>query len=158
MQNIRPRLPQLRFIVVTSSDDRNAVHEAAAAHAHGFLFLRDSVETLHKAVTAVLQGQSYFCTESQEMLLQRDERSSAVALTMHERAILRNIADGLGVKEIAERDGLSSTTIRKELAALKEKLGVRETAELVRQAVKIGLVDSVPPRPDALWPTTSSAG
>jgi len=145
VERVRQVLPQLRYLVVTSSEDSKDVHEAGAARVDGFVFLRDSVETLHEAIATILQGQRYFCAESLEMLetlVVSGEHRADGSLTRLERIILRGVADGLATKELAERLALSTTTINKLLKTLKEKLNIHETASLVRHAVKLGLVDS----------------
>jgi len=145
VQRVRPQLPDLRFIMLTSSDHENVVRDASAAGVQGFVFKRASLETLREALAAVLAGRNFYCPESSRLLLTsiRGEASPADRpLTPREREILCAVANGLGTKEIADQLHVSAKTIANHLTALKEKLNIHETAGLVRYAIRHNLVDA----------------
>ncbi|HZP59891.1 MAG TPA: response regulator transcription factor [Opitutaceae bacterium] len=145
VQQAQPRLPHLRFIMVTSNDQEHVVREASETGVQGFVFKRSSLETFREAVAAVLQGQRFYCPESSQLLLaaSRSEGSDpARGLTPREREILRAVAGGLGTKEIAGRLDVSAKTVANHLATLKEKLQIHEMAGLVRYAIKHGFADT----------------
>ncbi len=145
VQQVRSRLPQLRFIMVTSNDQEHVVKEASDAGVQGFVFKRSSLETLREAIAAVLEGRNFYCPESTRLLLAaggRENGDPTRGLTPREREILRAVAAGLGTKEIAGRLDVSAKTVANHLAALKEKLNIHELAGLVRYAIKHGFVDT----------------
>ena len=144
LQQVRPHLPRLRFIMVTSNDQEHLVREASEAGVQGFVFKRSSLETLREAVAAVLEGRNFYCPESTRLLLTADkeEGRSVRVLTPREREILRAVAAGLGTKEIAVRLGVSAKTVANHLTALKEKLNIHEMAGLVRYAIKHGFAET----------------
>ena len=62
-------------------------------------------------------------------------------LTPREREVFHLIAEGMTTKEIARRLGISAKTAENHRARVLDKLGVRNTAELVRYALRRGLLD-----------------
>jgi DNA-binding NarL/FixJ family response regulator len=141
-----PDLRQLRFIMLTSSDERGLVQEANAAGVQGFVFKSASLETLREALTSVLAGHKFYCPESSKYLLPPLSGDGITppdhVLTPREREILCSVASGFGTKETAERLRVSTKTVSNHLAALKDKLKIRETSGLVRFAIKQGWVDA----------------
>jgi DNA-binding NarL/FixJ family response regulator len=63
-------------------------------------------------------------------------------VTPRQQHVLRLIADGLATKEIASVLDVSDTAVKKQIAALCKKVGARNRASLVRQAIAFGLIDS----------------
>lgn len=141
---LTPRLPGTRYLFLSSLEKEHIVREAIDAGVHGFVMKRASYETLFEAVHAVLAGRSYYCAVSSRLLVEAMRTAAAAgvdALTSRERDILRGIAQGASIKEIADRLGLSPKTVNNQFGTLKDKLGIRDTAGLIRYAVRHGLVE-----------------
>jgi DNA-binding NarL/FixJ family response regulator len=68
-------------------------------------------------------------------------RSAASVLSKRKTQVLLLICDGLQTKEIAERLGISRKTVEYHKAALHDCLGIKETALLVRYAIRTGLIE-----------------
>ncbi len=62
-------------------------------------------------------------------------------LTSREQEIIRLIAEGLSIKEIAERLFISPKTVENHRANIMSKLDLHSTMELVRYAARLGLID-----------------
>ena len=140
-----PKLPQTRFLVVTSSEQEQIVRDAAAVGAHGFVMKSLPMATLRLAIQTVLEGRSYFCPVSSQLLAESFRTNTpdlGLTLTPREREILRCLAIGMGTKEIAEGLKLSAKTVSNYQTALKIKLQIREPAGFVHYALKHGLVKS----------------
>jgi DNA-binding NarL/FixJ family response regulator len=138
-----PKLPQTRFLVVTSSDQGQIVRDAAAVGVHGFVVKSLPMATLQLAIRTVLEGRTYFCPVSSQLLVEsfrNDTTKTGPTLTPREREILRCLALGLGTKETAEHLKLSAKTVSNHHTALKVKLQISEPAGLVHYAIKHGLV------------------
>jgi len=69
-------------------------------------------------------------------------RTVGFSLSGREREVLRAFARGENPKTLADRLGVNPKTINNHLAILKEKLGLREPAELVHYAIKHGYVEA----------------
>ncbi len=138
-----PKLPQTRYLVVTSNDQQQIVRDAAALGVHGFVMKSLPMATLRLAIQTVLAGRSYFCPVSSQLLVEsfrNDLPNTGPALTPREREILRCLALGMGTKETAEHLKLSAKTVSNHHTALKVKLQISEPAGLVHYAIKHGLV------------------
>jgi two-component system nitrate/nitrite response regulator NarL len=106
---------------------------------------RASFDTLLEAIRAVVKGKSYYCSVSSRLLveaLRTAAHSGGDTLTARERDILRGVAGGQSIKVIAHRFGLSPKTVNNQFSTLKDKLGIRDSAGLVRYAVNHGLVEN----------------
>jgi DNA-binding NarL/FixJ family response regulator len=100
-------------------------------------------EELISAIQEVLQGLSYLTP-----LLAKDvittllapEKPATVTLTPRQREVLRLIAEGRRMKEIAALLQLSTRTVETHKYEMMRALGVQSTAELIRYAIQLGLV------------------
>jgi len=138
------RLPDTRFIFLSSLEKEHIVREAIDAGVHGFVMKRTASAILLEAINTVLAGQSYYCPVSSRLLveaLRTAAEAGTNALTARERDILRSIARSEPIKGIAGRLGLSPKTVHNQLKALKEKVGIHDTVGLVRYAIRHGLVE-----------------
>ena len=120
------------------------VREILRAGAKGYL-LKDSLDLdLLAAVRAVARGEGYLSPGVSEAVLS-DYRKHATdpldLLSTREREVLQMIAEGKTNKEIANALDLSVYTIEAHRGRIMEKLNLHSGAELVRFAVRNGLVD-----------------
>lgn len=141
---LTPKLAGTRYLFLSSLEKEHIVREAIDAGVHGFVMKRASFDTLREAIRAVVAGRSYYCAVSSRLLVEalRTAADAGVdALTARERDILRGIAGGESMKEIADRFGLSPKTVNNQFGTLKDKLGIRDTAGLIRYSVSHGLVE-----------------
>jgi DNA-binding NarL/FixJ family response regulator len=141
---LAPKLPGTRFLFLSSVEKEHVVREAIDAGVHGFVMKRASFDTLLEAIRSIMSGKSYYCAVSSRLLveaLRTAAEAGASALTSRERDILLGIARGESVKSIAHRCGLSPKTVNNQLSTLREKIGVRDAASLVRYAIHHGIVE-----------------
>ena len=64
------------------------------------------------------------------------------SITPREKEVLQMVAQGLINREVAERLGISVRTVEAHRARLREKLGLRTVSDLVRYAIRLGLIDT----------------
>jgi DNA-binding NarL/FixJ family response regulator len=140
-----PKLARTRWLFISSNEQGHLVREAVALGVHGFVMKRSDLTTLRTAITRVLTGEKYYCADSSRLLVEKmvDEgRTVGVNLTAREREVLRGFARGENMKSLAERLSLSGKTVQNHLTILKEKLGLRESAQLVHYAIKHGYIEA----------------
>lgn len=140
-----PKLPCTRWLFVSSNEQGHLIREAVALGVQGFVMKRSDLATLRDAVRRVLAGEKYYCPASARLLVEKmvDEGSIvAASLTTREREVLRGFAKGENPKALAERLSVSPKTVQNHLTMLKDKLGLREPAELVHYAIKHGYVEA----------------
>jgi DNA-binding NarL/FixJ family response regulator len=120
------------------------VREILRAGARGYL-LKDAIDTdLVAAVRAVARGDGYISPAVSDAVLS-DYRKHVTnpidLLSSREREVLQMIAEGLVNKEIATRLNLSVYTVEAHRGRIMEKLNLHSTSELVRFALRNGLID-----------------
>jgi DNA-binding NarL/FixJ family response regulator len=136
--------PRLRVLVLSMHKEAVYVREILKAGARGYI-LKDAIDTeLVNAVRSVARGDGYISPAVSGALL-NDYRQNVTdpldLLSSREREVLQLIAEGKTNKEIAVRLNLSVYTVDSHRSKLMEKLNLHNTGELVRFAVKSGLVD-----------------
>ena len=136
--------PRTRILALSMHKDSVYVREILRAGAKGYL-LKDSIDNdLVAAVRAVAKGEGYLSPAVSEAVLS-DYRRHVTApldlLTGREREVLQMIASGKTNKEIANELKLSVYTVDAHRGRIMEKLNLHSTGELVRFAVRNGLID-----------------
>jgi two-component system response regulator NreC len=136
--------PRTRVLALSMHKDSVYVREILRAGARGYL-LKDAVdEDLIAAVRAVARGEGYLSPGVADAVL-TDYRQHVTdpidLLTSREREVLQLIAEGKTNKEIATTLNLSVYTVDAHRGRIMEKLNLHSTGELVRFAVRKGLID-----------------
>ena len=136
--------PRTRVLALSMHKDSAYVREVLKAGARGYL-LKDSVDNdLVTAVRAVARGEGYLSPAVSEAVLsdyRRHVTDPLDLLTAREREVLQHIAEGKTNKEIATALKLSVYTVDSHRSRVMEKLNLHSTGELVRFAVRNGLID-----------------
>jgi len=137
-------LPRTRVLALSMHKDSVYVREILRAGARGYL-LKDSGDAdLVAAVRAVAKGEGYISPAVSDAVLS-DYRKHVTdpldLLTSREREVLQLIAEGKTNKEIATDLNLSVYTVEAHRGRIMEKLNLHSTGELVRFALRNGLID-----------------
>jgi DNA-binding NarL/FixJ family response regulator len=133
-----------KVIVLTMYSDPQLAREALAVGAKGYVLKHAAGEELLTAIRDVSNGLTYITP------LIRDRAEAppadgiadhrALKLTPRQRDVLRLIAEGLRMKEIAEQLGVSPRTVETHKYEMMQALGAHSTADLVRYALRSGVV------------------
>jgi len=145
-KQIKKQYPDVRIIAFSSFDDSNYVKQIFRNGARGYLLKNSDKHTIVKAIETVMQGEEFMDETIKKLLLQESitgQRRSIfeVPLTKREKEILRCIAEGLSNQEIADKLFISLRTVETHRLNINQKLDVKNTAGLVKEAIKRGLVD-----------------
>lgn len=136
--------PRARVLALSMHKDAVYVREILRAGARGYLLKDSSEGDLLAAVRAVARGEGYLSSAVSDAVLS-DYRKHVTdpidLLTTREREVLQWIAEGKTNKEIATGLGLSVYTVEAHRGRVMEKLNLHSTGELVRFAVRNGLID-----------------
>ena len=143
-RKITAGIPRTRILALSMHKDSVYVREILRAGARGYL-LKDSIDSdLLSAVRAVAKGEGYLSPAVSDAVLS-DYRKHVTApldlLTGREREVLQMIATGKTNKDIANDLKLSVYTVDAHRGRIMEKLNLHSTGELVRFAVRNGLID-----------------
>jgi two-component system, NarL family, invasion response regulator UvrY len=135
-----PRLPILVFTLHTE-----AIYAARALEsgARGFISKNAAPEELLAAIDTVLAGGTAIEREiaGEMSVLEDGENAYLRPLSQRDLEILRLLAQGNNLVQIAEALGIAYKTVANTLGRIKEKLGVSHTADLIRIAIGRGLTD-----------------
>ena len=140
-------LPDLGVLALSVHEEASFARMLLDAGANGYALKRSACDELVRAVRAVAAGQSYVDPSISAQLLRLTQRRAAVpgtaaALSEREAEVVRLLAEGLTMKEMAQRLSLSPRTLETYRARALEKLGLKTRAELVRYAIRCGWLGS----------------
>ncbi|MGE5644675.1 MAG: response regulator [Acidobacteriota bacterium] len=143
-RRIAASLPRTRVLALSMYKDSVYVREILRAGARGFL-LKDAIDRdLLAAVRAVAAGEGYLSPAVSEAVLsdyRRHVTDPLDLLSSREREVLQMIAEGKTNKDIAAALELSVYTVDAHRGRIMEKLNLHSVGELVRFAVRKGLID-----------------
>jgi len=132
-----------KIIMLTMHSDAELATEAFRAGASGYVLKVSAGEELVTAIQEVVQGRMYLTpliTQGVIATFMEPEPKDAVPLTPRQREVLRFIAEGRRMKEIAAILQLSTRTVETHKYEMMRSLGVESTAALVRYALHIGMI------------------
>jgi DNA-binding NarL/FixJ family response regulator len=134
--------PKLLILVVSMHDESLYALRSLRAGAKGYLMKAEALEQIVNAVRKVASGDIYVTPRFSERLvfkaiqsLEGGMGSPVDRLSDRELEVLQLLGKGLGTRDIAESLHLSVKTIETHRAHIKEKLGFKEAAEMVRFAI-----------------------
>ncbi len=145
-RQILAHAPEVAVLLLSMHDDERYVFEALKAGASGYVLKREADTDLVDAVRAVQRGEPFLTNAAERSLVRawmEDKGAGpAEALTPREQEVLKLIAEAHTNREIGEVLHLSEKTVESHRANLLRKLGMRDRVELVRYAIRRGLVEA----------------
>jgi DNA-binding NarL/FixJ family response regulator len=143
-REIRSHAPNTRVLMLSMHDDDRYFFESLEAGAAGYVLKRAADTDLIEALRTVAAGRTFLSDETQASLMRewQEGRSKPESpLTPRELEVVKLIAEAFTNKQIAETLRLSEKTVESHRSNLLTKLGMRDRVELVRYAIKSGLVE-----------------
>jgi len=134
---IRMASPEARFIVLTTYEGDEDIHQALQAGARGYIIKGMPHDLLADAIKRVHAGGRYLPQVVKETLANRTPSSD---LSFREREILERIAQGKSNREIATELDLAEITVKCRVSAILERLDVHDRTEAVVTALQRGLL------------------
>ena len=135
----KDRYPDVRILVLSTHDEAAVINRALSCGADGYVLKTCDKAALIEGIQTVMRGEQYVCPEVVS-ILQSHPQMDVVELTPREREVLKLIVEGYSIKMIADRLCLGFETVHSYYKYLKLKLGVPNTAALVRVAMEQKLV------------------
>lgn len=143
---IKTHAPQIAVLVLSMYDDERYLFEALQAGASGYILKQEADTALVDAVRAVARGEPFMTNAAEQSLLREwmadDSTGPVEPLTLREREVLKLIAEAYTNKAIGETLHLSEKTVESHRANLMRKLEMRDRVELVRYAIRRGLIEA----------------
>ena len=143
---IKTHAPEIAVLVLSMYDDERYLFEALQAGASGYILKQEADTALVEAVRAVARGEPFMTNAAEQSLLREwmadDSTGPVEPLTLREREVLKLIAEAYTNKAIGETLHLSEKTVESHRANLMRKLEMRDRVELVRYAIRRGLIEA----------------
>jgi len=144
-REIRLQLPAVRVLVLSMHDDETYLFEALKAGASGYVLKGEADQDLIAAIRAVGRGDAFLTTVAERSIIRGWMEDSSPgpgpALTPREEEVVKLIAEAHTNVEIAQLLHLSEKTVESHRANVLRKLGMRDRVQLVRYAIRTGLVE-----------------
>ena len=143
-REIRAQAPDVAVLILSMYDDERYLFEALKAGASGYVLKAQADSDLLDAVRAVERGEPFLTPEAQRALIKDvlgESSSRDEELTPREQEVVKLVAEAHTNREIAEVLHLSEKTVESHRARVLQKLGMRDRVELVRYAIRRGLVE-----------------
>ncbi len=150
---ISAKLPDVRVVVLTASDDDADLFEAIKSGAHGYLLKNLESSQFFRLLEGVAQGEPALTPSLARKLLTEFARPTEAshadrspdALTEREQEVLRLLVQGItSNRDLAEKLGVSENTVKYHLRNILDKLHLQNRAQVVSYAVRHGLLPDTP--------------
>ena len=134
--------PEARVLIFSMHEDTIFAKRALQAGAFGYVTKASAPTVLVEAIHAVASGKRYLSPEIAQKLALRDvvvDEAAADGLTAREFEVLRLLAQGQSIEQIAESMSLNAKTVANHQTAIKRKLGADSAIQLLKKAAQLGL-------------------
>jgi len=144
-REIRSHMPGTTILMLSMHDDERYLFEALKAGASGYVLKREADQDLVAAVRAVGRGEAFLTNAAEGSLVRAwmddDAQGPKEPLTPREEEVVKLIAEAHTNAQIAQVLHVSEKTVESHRANVLRKLGMRDRVELVRYAIRRGLVE-----------------
>jgi DNA-binding NarL/FixJ family response regulator len=143
-REIKAQAPEVSILILSMHDDERYLFEALKAGASGYVLKSQADTDLLSAIRSVERGEPFLSPAAQQALikdvLERGEQGES-ELTPREEEIVKLVAEANTSREIAGMLHLSEKTVENHRANAMKKLGMRDRVDLVRYAIRQGLIE-----------------
>jgi len=150
-RDILSHLPEIRIIILSMHSKIDHITESFVAGASGYVVKESAAERLIQGLEAVSRGEPYLDSSLSSKVVKRlaqlPENTAKIkdvkyeCLTPREQQVMRLLAEGISIKEIAERLFISPKTVENHRTNIMSKLDLHSAIELIRYAARLGLID-----------------
>jgi DNA-binding NarL/FixJ family response regulator len=141
---IKQHLPDAAIVLLSMHDDQRYFYEALKAGAAGYVLKRSADSQLVDAVRSALRGEPFMSPVAEEELIRNwlaEGDGAGSELTPRELEVVKLIAEAYTNKQIAQTLNVSEKTVESHRGNVLAKLGMRDRVELVRYAIRRGLIE-----------------
>ncbi len=149
IREIKQAAPDCKVLILSMYDREQYVRESIKHGADGYLLKGSDTDELRMALIHVMNGDFYISPSVSKPIVSEwihsskavEQAGAEVELTEREKSVMKLLAEGHPNKEVAEMLHISVKTVETHRSRILEKTGVRNLAELVKYAIKKGMVD-----------------
>jgi DNA-binding NarL/FixJ family response regulator len=142
-RGLRQQVPDTKLIFLTMNEDPDLAAEAFRIGASAYVLKRSAASELAGAMRDVINGGRYIApslTQATVQSLVKRQKPVDVDLTPRQREVLRLLASGFAMKEVAARLNISSRTVAFHKYQMMAQLQVKSSAELIQYAIRQAIV------------------
>lgn len=147
-RRINKGFPRTKILVLTQHDDKEYVFPVIESGASGFISKAAASSELVSGIRAVYRGDSYLSPAVAKLLVVNYQRTTGKQtgqdlydqLTERERDVLKLLVEGYSAKEIADTLIITPKTVEGHKTNLMAKLGIHNRIELVKYALRKGII------------------
>jgi DNA-binding NarL/FixJ family response regulator len=145
-ESLLDELPDAKILMLSMHDSENIIERALAAGIYGYVLKSDAERDVIEAVRALSEKKPFFTSAAGAYVLrkirgQRKKGVSSAKLSLRERQIIKQVADGRSNKQIASSLHLSVRTVETHRANLAKKLGLNSLPALIKFAIRNKLTE-----------------
>ena len=141
---ITKRFPEVRVLALTMHAEESYIMSMIKAGALGYILKESSKDELFQAVEKISEGRKYYSNEVSvtmiNSMMEEEKKTYNIEISEREQEVLALIIDGLTNVEIGKSLNISNRTVESHRRNILQKLDVKNTAELVKYAIKNNLV------------------
>ncbi|MEW5842931.1 MAG: response regulator transcription factor [Bacteroidota bacterium] len=145
VKDLKSRYPEIKVLLFSIYPEEKFAKRAISIGADGYLSKSAKPSEIISAIRKIESGGKYLKSELIEKLFMQSNKTNVVtsheSLSNREFEVLRLLAKGNKITDIAESLGLSVNTIASYKARIQEKLNIKSTADLIRYAIDNDLVE-----------------
>ena len=138
--------PSVRVVILSIYSDEEHVYHALRAGASGYLLKGAAIEELELAIRSAARGETFLSPQVSRPVIDEYIRRTHASrpgefLSTRQRQVLRLIAEGKNMKQVALELGIAVKTAETHRSQLMDRLNIHDVAGLVRYAIKMGLIN-----------------
>jgi len=147
-RELKKRLPRVKLIYLTMNTASELAEEALRGGASGYVLKNARSEELLRAIEGALRGKTYVSAQirraiERDFIRNPNTSTQPRRLTERQLEVLQMLAEGRSLKEIADVLQITYRTVRFHKFGIMEELGITSNLELVRYAMKQGMISPV---------------
>lgn len=152
---IKNDLPDTQIVVLSMHATERYVHQALQSGAKGYILKASPSSDILEAIRKIFHGEYFLSSKIRAEVIEKYSRTASPEptprgydlLTEREQHVFRMVVEGHSTKGIAELLHIAPKTVEKQRSSISRKLGIHGRLEMLKYAIKIGIVN-----PD-LWET-----
>jgi DNA-binding NarL/FixJ family response regulator len=143
-------MPDTKILILSGYSNCDYIDKVIDAGACGYLVKQSLPDTMLRAIREIRKGKKIYSPSISAHIREKYNMKSAsgkpakiqgVDLTSREIEVLQLVAEGMANKNIADELGISIKTVEKHRHNLRKKLGLNDTASLIRYAITAGIIE-----------------